>query len=107
MPSIDSDGIPSMVGISEDYPTDSEAEHGGPTHRSTHNVRRLYAELQQFSSDHPDLESVSEDEIFDFTKKSSLSNKQDNLMRAKELYEELTQMSVDGEPKKFFFLRYD
>ena len=29
MPSIDSDGIPSMVGISEDYPTDSEAEHGG------------------------------------------------------------------------------
>merc|ERR1719219_1182605 len=75
MPSIDSDGIPSMVGISEDYPSESEAEHG-PTHRSTHNVRRLYAELQQFSSDHPDLESVSEDEMM----RSPLSTKQNNLM---------------------------
>ena len=92
MPSIDSDGIPSMVGISEDYPSESEAEHG-PTHRSTHNVRRLYAELQQFSSDHPDLESVSEDEMM----RSPLSTKQNNLMRAKELYEELRQMSVDGD----------
>ena len=83
MPSYESDGIPSMVGI-EEYQSESEAEIGD--HRSTRNVRRLYAELQQFSSDHPDLESVSEDEM--------ISSKSD-LRRARELYEELRQMSVE------------
>ena len=49
LPSYESDGIPSMVGIDE-YISESEAED-----RSGRNVQRLYDELRQFSSDHPDL----------------------------------------------------
>ena len=72
-PSYESDGIPSIADIDES---------------NDKNVRRLYAELQQFSYDsasHPDLESVSGE---------SEESKSD-LLRARELYEELRQMSVE------------
>ena len=47
----------------------------------------MFAQLEQFSNDttHPDLESVSEDENFP----------KSDLKRARELYEELRQMSVE------------
>ena len=51
---------------------------------------RLYDELQQFSYDsvHPDLESVLGEDEEDMSSKS-------DLRRARELYEELRQMSVE------------
>ena len=76
-PSYESDGIPSIADIDES---------------NDKNVRRLYAELQQFSYDsasHPDLESVSGE-----SEEMSSGGKSD-LRRARELYEELRQMSVE------------
>jgi len=78
-PSYESDGIPSIADIDEERTTSTDK-----------NVRRLYDELQQFSYDsvHPDLESVLGEDEEDMSSKS-------DLRRARELYEELRQMSVE------------
>lgn len=73
LPSYESDGIPSIISV------DSESENESKISR-----RRIFADLEQLSNEHPDLESISEDEV-----RSSKSD----LKRARELYEELRQMS--------------
>lgn len=88
MPSYESDGLPSMVGIEEDEPD------AVPYSTNADNARRLYLELQQFSneSNHPDLESISDEE----PQLSSASNRpKEDLKRARELYAELQQMSSE------------
>ncbi len=77
-PSYESDGLPSIISI-EDIETASEV--------STTNKRKLFADLEQLSNDAPDLESVSEDE--------QVRSSKSDLKRARELYEELRQMSVE------------
>ena len=59
LPSYESDGIPSIAAL-EDFDTSSSQ---GDSDRA----RRLFAELKQFSNDsnHPDLESISDEADFD------------------------------------------
>ena len=75
LPSYESDGIPSIISV------DSESENESKISR-----RRIFADLEQLSNEHPDLESISEDEV-----RSSKSD----LKRARELYEELRQTSQE------------
>jgi hypothetical protein len=73
-----------MIGIEEQEELDVAETTG-------RNARRLFAELQQFSNDtnHPDLESISEDEDL------NVNHSKEDLRRARQLYEELRHMSTE------------